>query len=60
MSKHQAFFLKVMRLAVVAGVVFLLNTDSFADDNPVFHLGVCELKEGSEATVTSITSSFDI
>jgi hypothetical protein len=60
MSSDKALFLKVIRLAVVAGSVLLLNNQTFADDNPILHLGICELKEGSEATVNSITSNFDI
>jgi hypothetical protein len=60
MSNEQALLLKVMRLVVVAVSIFKFNCHAFADENPIFHLGVCELNEGSEATATSITSNFDI
>ena len=60
MSNDQALLLKVMRQVVVAVLSFLSASQALADDNPIFHLGICELKEGSEATAASISSNFDI
>jgi hypothetical protein len=60
MSNDQALLLKVMQRVGVSLLTFLLCNLAFADDDPIFHYGKCELTELTEVTVDRISSNFDI
>ncbi len=60
MSNDRAMLLKVTLRMVVTVLAWLCSNQAQGDDDPIFHLGICELREGGEATAESISTKFDI